>query len=60
MMDTFAEAWQRWEFQPVAIVDMGDQLVALNRLRVIGAGSGVQLERDFVQFRHPPKWPDRA
>ena len=51
MIDMFTEPWSKSEFEPVAVIDMGDgRFVGLNRIRVLGIGSGVELERDFVQF----------
>jgi ketosteroid isomerase-like protein len=41
----FAESWSSFELDVERFVDAGDRVVALLRLRAVGAASGVELDR---------------
>jgi ketosteroid isomerase-like protein len=41
----FAESWDSYELQIERIIEAGDQVVSLFRVKAIGAGSGVTVER---------------
>jgi ketosteroid isomerase-like protein len=53
MIETFQEAWDRPEFRPEMMIDMGDRGVALGHIRLRGAASGLELEREFAQVVTP-------
>ncbi len=42
-------AWETWTLQLERLVDAGDAVVAIYRLRVKGKGSGVELDRSEAQ-----------
>ncbi len=42
----FAESWDSYEMSVERILDAGDRVVSLFRIRAVGAGSGVPVERD--------------
>ncbi|MGH2974305.1 MAG: nuclear transport factor 2 family protein [Solirubrobacterales bacterium] len=42
----FAESWDSYELQLERIVDAGDRVVSLFRVKAVGAGSGIPVERD--------------
>ena len=44
-LSDFAEAWQSYEMEVERVIDAGDQVVSLFRIRAVGAGSGVSVER---------------
>jgi ketosteroid isomerase-like protein len=44
-LSDFGESWERYEMAVDRIVDAGDQVVSLFRIRAVGAGSGVAVER---------------
>jgi hypothetical protein len=46
---TFYEAWEDPKLVPALVLDIGDRAVVLGHVRVRGAGSGVELEREFAQ-----------
>jgi ketosteroid isomerase-like protein len=41
----FAESWDSYELRVERIVDAGDQVVSLFRIKAVGVGSGVPVER---------------
>jgi ketosteroid isomerase-like protein len=49
LIHAFEEAWERVEFQPAMMLDMGDRFVGLGHLRV-GTASGLAFEREFAQL----------
>jgi ketosteroid isomerase-like protein len=42
----FGESWDSYEMDIKRILDAGDRVVALFRIRAVGAGSGARVERD--------------
>jgi ketosteroid isomerase-like protein len=40
------ESWESWQLEPQALIDAGDQVVALVKLFAVGKGSGVTVERN--------------
>lgn len=48
--ERFHEAWERWEYLPAAVLDMGDRVIALGRFRLPGNVSGLDLESEFAQL----------
>ena len=46
----FTEAWERWEFRPATVLDLGDRLLALGTVRLPGTASGLELERQIAQL----------
>ena len=42
----FGESWEHFEMDLARVIDVGDQVVSLFRIRAVGAGSGVTVERD--------------
>jgi hypothetical protein len=46
----FTEAWERWEFRPTTVLDLGDRLLALGTVRLPGTASGLELERQIAQL----------
>ena len=46
----FREAWERWEFRPATVLDLGDRLLALGTVRLPGTASGLELEREIAQL----------
>jgi ketosteroid isomerase-like protein len=49
IIETFGEAWERWELMPAMVLDMGDRFVGLGRFRLPGTASGLEFEREFAQ-----------
>jgi ketosteroid isomerase-like protein len=49
LIETFGEAWERWELLPAVVLDMGNRFVGLGRFRLPGTASGLELEREFAQ-----------
>ena len=50
-LESWREAWERWEHRPAAVIDMGgDQLIGLAHVRLPGTRSGVRLESEFAQL----------
>lgn len=49
LIETFGEAWERWELRPDVVLDLGDRLVGLGHFRLPGTSSGVELESEFAQ-----------
>jgi ketosteroid isomerase-like protein len=49
IIETFGEAWERWELVPAVVFDMGDRFVGLGRFRLPGTASGLEFEREFAQ-----------
>jgi ketosteroid isomerase-like protein len=41
----FAQSWERYEMEVERVVDAGERVVSLFRIRAVGAGSGVPVER---------------
>jgi ketosteroid isomerase-like protein len=41
----FAESWDHFEMEVERVLDAGDRVVSLFRIRAVGAGSGVAVER---------------
>ncbi len=41
----FAQSWDRYELDVERLIDAGDRVVSLFRIRAVGAGSGVPVER---------------
>ena len=41
----FAAAWDHYELEVERLIDAGDRVVSLFRIRAVGAGSGVAVER---------------
>lgn len=50
MLDALAEAWERWDLIGGAVVDLGDRVLVLGRMRLPGTASGLQLEEEFAQL----------
>ncbi len=44
-LSDFAEAWSSYELDVERLIDAGDRVVSLFRIRAVGAGSGVSVER---------------
>jgi ketosteroid isomerase-like protein len=42
----FGESWESYEMHVERILDAGDRVVSLFRIRAVGAGSGAPVERD--------------
>jgi ketosteroid isomerase-like protein len=42
----FAQSWDSYELDLERVIDVGDRVVSLFRIRAVGAGSGVPVERD--------------
>jgi ketosteroid isomerase-like protein len=53
MIQAFGEAWERWDLHPVAVLDLGDQLLVLGAFRLPGNVSGLELAQDFAQLITP-------
>jgi ketosteroid isomerase-like protein len=49
IIETFGEAWERWELLPAVVLDMGNRLVGLGRFHLPGTASGLEFEREFAQ-----------
>ena len=49
-VQAFREAWERWEFRPATVLDLGDRLLALGTVRLPGTASGLELEREIAQL----------
>jgi ketosteroid isomerase-like protein len=49
IIETFGEAWERWELKPAVVLDMGDRFVGLGRFHLPGTASGLEFEREFAQ-----------
>lgn len=45
-MDQWYEAWESWAMDPCYVIDRGDLLITLNRLRAQGATSGIEVDID--------------
>jgi hypothetical protein len=43
-LESWGEPWERWELRPAAMLDMGDQFLALAHVRLSGTTSGVKPE----------------
>jgi hypothetical protein len=50
MMQAFEDAWERWELEPATVLDLGDRLLVLGGIRLLGNVSGVELAREFAQL----------
>jgi hypothetical protein len=50
LIQSFGEAWERWELDPVAVLDLGDQFLLLDRVRLPGNVSGLELEEEFASL----------
>jgi hypothetical protein len=46
----FQEEWKRWEAVPATVLDLGDQVVILGTVRLVGKVSGLELEREVAQL----------
>jgi ketosteroid isomerase-like protein len=44
-LSDFAAAWDSYEMEVERLIDAGDRVVSLFRIRAVGAGSGVSVER---------------
>jgi ketosteroid isomerase-like protein len=44
-LSDFGAAWQRYEMHVERLIDAGERVVSLVRIRAVGAGSGVAVER---------------
>ena len=44
-LEEWGAAWAEWSFQPEELVDAGDRVVAIFRMRAKGRGSGAEVER---------------
>jgi ketosteroid isomerase-like protein len=44
-LSDFAQSWDRYELEVERLVDAGDRILSLFRIRAVGAGSGVPVER---------------
>ena len=44
-LSDFAEAWESYGLEVERLIDAGDRVVSLFRIRAVGAGSGVRVER---------------
>ena len=44
-LSDFGAAWDHWEMEIERLIDAGDRVVSLFRLRAVGAGSGAVVER---------------
>jgi ketosteroid isomerase-like protein len=44
-LSDFAEAWDSYGLEVERLIDAGDRVVSLFRIRAVGAGSGVAVER---------------
>ena len=44
-LSDFAEAWDNYAMELERLIDAGDRVVSLFRIRAVGAGSGVPVER---------------
>jgi ketosteroid isomerase-like protein len=44
-LSDFAEAWDSYEMEVERLIDVGDRVVSLFRIRAVGDGSGVSVER---------------
>ena len=42
----FAAAWDHFEMEVERVIDGGDRVVSLFRIRAVGAGSGIAVERE--------------
>jgi hypothetical protein len=42
----FGESWDRYEMELERVIDAGERVVSLFRIRAVGAGSGISVERD--------------
>jgi hypothetical protein len=50
-LESWGEAWERWELLPAAVLDMGDdRFIALAHVRLPGTRSGVELKSEFAQL----------
>jgi ketosteroid isomerase-like protein len=53
MIQAFDEAWERREFQPELMLDLGDRVLLLSNVRLPGNVSGLELESEFAQLITP-------
>ena len=44
-LSDFGAAWARWDMEIERLIDAGDRVVSLLRLRAVGVGSGAVVER---------------
>ena len=44
-LSDFGAAWDRYEMHIERLIDVGDRVVSLFRIRAVGAGSGIAVER---------------
>jgi ketosteroid isomerase-like protein len=44
-LSDFAQSWDHYELEVERLVDAGDRVLSLFRIRAVGAGSGVPVER---------------
>jgi ketosteroid isomerase-like protein len=49
LINAFDEAWDNIRFEPSMMVDMGDLILGLGRVRLKGTASGLESEREFAQ-----------
>jgi ketosteroid isomerase-like protein len=49
IIETFGEAWERWELLPAVVLDMGHRFVGLGRFHLPGTASGLEFDREFAQ-----------
>jgi ketosteroid isomerase-like protein len=45
-LSDFAQSWDSYALDLEELIDAGDRVVSLFRIRAVGAGSGVTVERD--------------
>jgi hypothetical protein len=41
VIQAFWEAWERWEFRPAIVLDLGDRVLALGTVRLPGTARGL-------------------
>jgi ketosteroid isomerase-like protein len=50
MLEAFMEAWKWWETVPEIVIDLGDRVLVLGRIRLSGNASGMELESEVGQL----------
>jgi ketosteroid isomerase-like protein len=50
LIETFGEAWERWNLLPEIVLDLGDRVLLLGTLRLAATTSGLQLEPDYAEL----------
>src|SRR5437763_17207183 len=48
-LEDWGAAWDDWSIEPEEVIDAGDSVVALIRMKTRGRGSGVEVERRDAQ-----------